>query len=99
VGFVLLGHRLAGTANTIAALAFAAILATYAVSIWQEKKLALGLGLFYAAFVVVNLVLWSFNKPPGIETPAIFGIPYLISAIGVSSGSAYLLWRHRERLA
>ena len=46
---------------------------------------------------LANLILWSFRKPEGTVTPAIFGIPYLLSAIGVSWGSALLLARHRDR--
>ena len=98
-GFVLFGHRLVDGANTIAALVFAGILAVYAASIWLEKRAALAIGIAYALYVVANLVLWNFYKPPGVNTPLVFGIPYLVTAIGVSSGAAYLLWRHRERLA
>jgi len=99
VGFVLFGQRLAGMANTTAAVTFAALLATYAASIWSERQLALKLGVAYAIYVVTNLVLWTFRKPEGVETPMIFGILYLVSAIGVSSGAALLLWKHRARLA
>jgi hypothetical protein len=98
VGFVLFGQRLAGTANTVAALTFSALLAIYAATIWVEKRLALQLGIAYAVYVLANLVLWNFRKPEGADAPMIFALPYLISAIGVSSGSALLLWRNRERL-
>ena len=97
-GFVLLGDRLSGSANMVAALTFAAVLAAYAVSIWRESSLALKLGMFYAAYVIVNLVMWNFRKPEGPDAPMIFAIPYLVSAIGVSSGAAFLLWKHRGRL-
>jgi hypothetical protein len=97
-GFVLFGDRLAGTPNVIAALIFASMLATYAASIWNEKSLALKLGVAYAAYVIINLVLWNFRKPEGADVPLLFALPYLASAIGVSSGAALLLWRHRERL-
>jgi hypothetical protein len=98
-GFVLLGERLAGMPNAVAGLVFAALLAVYAVSIWRESSLALKLGIFYAAYVLVNLVLWNFRKPEGSDVPMLFALPYLASAIGVSSGAALLLWRHRERLS
>lgn len=96
-GFVLLGHRLSGTPNVVAALTFAAVLSAYAVGIWSEKRYAVSLGAGYALYVLANLVAWNFYKPEGTQTPILFAIPYLISAIGVSSGSAVLLWRHRER--
>jgi hypothetical protein len=98
VGFVLFGQRLAGTANTAAALSFALLLAVYAASIWREKRAALQLGVAYALYVLANLVLWNFRKPDGADAPLVFALPYLVSAIGVSSGAALLLWRHRERL-
>ncbi len=97
VGFVLFGQRLAGEANAIVALTFSALLATYAASIWAERRLALQLGVAYAAYVIFNLVLWNFRKPADANAPLIFALPYLVSAIGVSSGAAYLLWRNRER--
>jgi hypothetical protein len=98
VGFVLFGERLVGTPNVVAAIAFAAFLALYAQSIWNERRRALPLGVAYAAYVVANLVLWNFRKPEGTVTPLVFMVPYLISAIGVSSGAAYLLWKQRGRL-
>lgn len=99
VGFVLFGERLSGQANTAAAGTFAALLAAYAASIWTERRLALKLGIAYAAYVVANLVLWNFRKPEGADAPLVFALPYLVSAIGVSSGAAWLLWKHRARLA
>jgi hypothetical protein len=98
VGFVLFGQRLTGGANTAAALTFSALLATYAAMLWEERREALTLGIGYALYVAANLVLWQFRKPEGAEAPLLFALPYLVSAIGVSSGAACLLWRHRERL-
>lgn len=98
VGFVLFGQRLSGTPNVVAALIFAALLATYAQSIWAERRRALPLGVAYAIYVVANLVLWSFRKPEGTVTPLVFMLPYIVSAVGVSSGAAYLLWKQRARL-
>lgn len=98
IGLVFFGNRLTGTANTVGSLAFSALLATYAVSIWREKRPALPIGVAYAIYVIVNLVLWNRNRPDDAEAPAIFGLPYLVAAIGVSSGAALLLWRHRARL-
>jgi hypothetical protein len=97
-GFVLLGHRLTGTPNVVVSLSFAAFLAFYARAIWTERRIALPLGTAYALYVIANLVLWNFRAPPGTVTPLIFGLPYLVSAIGVSSGAALLLRRHRDRL-
>jgi hypothetical protein len=97
VGFVLFGQRLAGTPNLVAALVFVVFLATYAQSIWAERRRAVPLGVVYAAYVVANLVLWNFRKPEGAGAPLVFMLPYVVSAIGVSSGAAYLLWKQRGR--
>ncbi len=97
-GFVLLGQRLTGTANLVVALTFAAFLATYAQAIWNERRRALPLGIAYAAYVMANLLLWNLRKPEGSQTPLLFALPYLISAIGVSSGAALLLRKHQQRL-
>jgi len=96
-GFVLLGQRLSGMPNTVVTLAFAVFLASYAHCIWWELRPAIAMGTFYALYVVANLTLWNFRKPEGADASLLFAIPYLISAIGVSSGAALLLRRHRER--
>jgi hypothetical protein len=98
VGFVLFGERLTGSANTAVALAFAAFLATYAYALWHEQRRALVLGAAYASYVIANLVLWNFRKPAGADAPLSFALPYLVTAIGVSSGAVVLLWRNRARL-
>lgn len=97
-GFVLFGARTSGSLNVVASCSFAVFLLAYAQSIWAEKRRALPLGLAYAAYVLINLVLWNFRKPEGTETPMLFGVFYLILAIGVSGGAAGILYRVRERL-
>jgi hypothetical protein len=99
VGFVLLGKRLSGTANVAASLCFAAFLAAYAQAIWAERRRALPMGVAYAAYVIANLGLWTVRKPENYETATWFVIPYVIVAVGVSSGAAWLIARHRDRLA
>lgn len=99
VGFVLFGQRQVGIANTVYALLFSSLLASYATCLWQERRAALTLGIGYAAYVAANLVLWQFRKPAEAVAPLLFSIPYLVSAIGVSGGSALLLWKHRDRLS
>jgi hypothetical protein len=99
VGFIFFGHRLAGTANTIVALIFSALLATYAASIWAERRRALLLGTAYAIYVLANVVLWNKNRPEQADMSFIFALPYLLGAIGVPSAAALLLWQQRERLA
>lgn len=97
-GFVLFGERTTGMTNVIASCTFALFLVSYAQAIWSERRRALYFGGIYAAYVLINLVLWNFRKPAGTETSMLFGILYLIIAIGVSSGAVALLYRVRDRL-
>jgi hypothetical protein len=99
VGFIFFGHRLEGAANTIVALLFSGLLATYAAGIWLEMRYALPLGIAYAGYVILNIVLWNKYSPKEATAPFIYAIAYLVGAIGVSSGAALLLWRQGRRLA
>lgn len=95
-GFVLFGHRLSGTPNLIAGPLFALVLWTYAAGIWRTRRWALPLGIAYAAYVVVNLVLYT--RASAEAPPALFMAGYVLVAVGVSSGAAYLLYRRRAEL-
>jgi hypothetical protein len=99
-GFVFFGHRLTGTPNAVAGVAFGVFLLIYASGIWRLKRYALTMGYAYAAYVVLNLVLFNFYgpKPPDAGVGyAIFGLVYAAIAIGVSSGAVYLL-KQREAM-
>lgn len=93
-GFVFLGHRLEGTPNAIAGPLFGLYLLVYAIGIWRKRRWAVPMGWAYAAYVVVNLVLFTVYGPgqPGIGY-AIFGLVYAAIAIGVSGGAAMMLSR------
>jgi hypothetical protein len=95
-GFVLFGHRLSGTPNLVAGPIFALLLWAYAAGIWRMRRYALPLGCAYAAYVIVNLVLYS--RASAEAPPALFMLGYIVLAVGVSSGAAYLLYRRRAEL-
>jgi len=99
-GFVFFGRRLTGTPNTIIGPLFGLYLLVYALGIWNMRRYALPMGAGYAAYVVLNLVLFNFRmpQPPGIGYK-LFGLVYTIIAIGVSAGTVYLLSRRREALS
>jgi hypothetical protein len=98
VGFVFLGQRLKGTPNLIAGPLFGLYLATYAYSLWHKRKLALPMSVLYAAYVPINLFLFRARMPEEASTNSLFGIAYMVVAIGVSWGAAYLLLTHRDEL-
>lgn len=101
-GFVLFGQRLAGTANAIAGPLFGLVLLAYAAGIWGMHRWALPLGRLYAAYVIVNLVLFPFRTPPppgaGVGWQ-LFGLVYAAIAITISVGTCRLLARRQAELA
>jgi membrane-associated PAP2 superfamily phosphatase len=99
-GFVFLGDRLSGMANTIVGPLFGLFLALYAFGIWQRKRFALPMGHAYATYVVLNLILFNVKnpRPPGVGY-VIFGVVYSLIAIGVSLGAAYFLTKNKALLS
>ena len=96
-GFVFFGNRLHGVANAIIGPLFGGLLAAYAYGVWTMHRWVVPIALAYAAYVPVNLVLFSMDPPPG-SGGAIFAAIYAIVAIGVSGGGAWYLHTHRKQL-
>ena len=98
-GFVFLGRRLSGAANAIMGPLFGIFLLVYAFRIWRLKRSALVMGYAYAAYVILNLILFNLRNPvpPGVGY-LIFGIIYAIGGIGVSCGAVYLLSQRKAVL-
>ena len=102
VGFVFFGTRLSGLPNMIVATIFGIILAVYAYGIIAMRKFALPIGIFYAAYVIVNMPLFILKYHGSAvmqEHSWTYLIPYPFVAIGVSSGAAVLLYRRKSELA
>jgi hypothetical protein len=102
VGFVFLGSRLSGVPNMIIAPIFGITLAVYAYGILAMRKFALPIGISYAAYVVINMILFvakNRGTPVMHEHSMAFLVPYPFIAIGVSSGAAILQYRRRGDLA
>jgi hypothetical protein len=98
-GFVLFGHRLSGTANALVGPLFGLYLLVYALGLWRQRFFALPMAYAYAAYVIINLTLFIASQPPASETGTrLLGLVYTVVAIGVSSGTAVLLTRHRRAL-
>jgi len=100
VGFVFLGTKLTGVPNMILGPVFGIIVAAYAYGIWTMRKFALPIAYFYAAYVILNLVLFIAKNQGSQTQPQSSGfIFYPIIAIGVSSGAAVILHRRRAELS
>lgn len=99
-GFVLFGQRLTGTANLMVGPLFGLFLLFYASAIWRMKRFAMPMAHAYATYVILNLVLFSFNTPdPDGGGSKLFLIGYTVVAIGVSLGAAVLLTKRKAELS
>jgi hypothetical protein len=98
-GFVFFGMKTHGIANAILGPAFGALLAVYAIGIWRMRRWVLPIAYAYAAYVILNLLLYTIrNAGSGGQPSPAFMIVYIAIAIGVSAGSAGLLYRRRQEL-
>jgi hypothetical protein len=98
-GFMFFGSKTHGIANAILGPAFGALLVGYAIGIWKMRRWVLPIAYAYAAYVILNLLLYRVRTAGALERPSPgFMIVYIAVAIGVSSGSASLLRRRRHDL-
>jgi uncharacterized membrane protein YhaH (DUF805 family) len=98
-GFVFLGMRQHGTWNLVLGPLAGLFLAVYGVGVLRRRAYALPLSRIYAAYVIVNLVLFTVRMSNEALAKPIFGLVYVAIAVGVSSGCAYLLARNRALLS
>lgn len=99
-GLVFFGTRQTGMANAILGPIMGLILLFYAAGIWRMRRYAMVLGWIYAAYVTVNLVLYTqLNPPAKSQSDMIFGVVYMILAITITVGTAIILTRRRAELA
>ena len=79
---------------------FGLYLLIYAAGIWRMRRYALPMAWAYATYVVVNLLLFNVRtpRPPG-RGFLIFGLVYMVVAIGVSTGAAWALSKRKDALA
>ena len=98
-GFVLFGTRLTGSANAVAGPLFGVFLLVYARLIFTLHPAALPVGIAYAVYVAINLVLfYSRAELPGGLGYMIFGAIYAAVAIGVSTGAVWALLQMGDEL-
>jgi hypothetical protein len=95
---VFFGTKTTGLANAILAPAFGIFLLTYALGIWRRRRWALPMAWTYAAYVPINLTLFTIKTPEKWQSP-VFASVYFAAALGVSSGSAILLTRYIRQLS
>ncbi len=97
-GFMLFGMRQHGTPNLVFGWLFGLYLLVYGIGVLRMRAYALPMGVAYAAYVVLNLILFTIRMPEEAFARPIFGLVYIIVAVGVSGGAVYLLSKNRHAL-
>src|SRR6266404_5302591 len=97
-GFMLFGMRQHGTPNLVFGWLFGLYLQVYGIGVLRMRAYALPMGVAYAAYVVLNLILFTIRMPEEAFARPIFGLVYIIVAVGVSGGAVYLLSKNRHAL-
>lgn len=86
-GFVFLGRRLRGTPDLLVAPLFGAYLGAYAWGLWKGRSWALPMGILYAGWVPLNLYLFTVRSPEELGRNSLFGVTYMVLAVGASMGA------------
>ena len=97
-GFVFFGTKTAGVENAILGPAFGIFLLIYAIGIWRQKRWAVPMAWAYAAYVPINMALFTMKTPERWQSP-VFGLVYAAVALSVTWGSAILMTRRRASLS
>jgi hypothetical protein len=98
-GFVFLGHKLAGRANGIMGPLFGFLLVVYAYGIWTMRRWALPAAYIFAAWVIVNMVLFVLNNRSQPQPSAVFAIGTIAIGVGIPLAAALILSRRSAELA
>lgn len=98
VGFVFLGHRLAGTADAVMGPLFGILLVVYAYGIWTMRRWALPVAYIFTGWVITNTVLYNVNNPNQPTPPLYFVILTLVLGLGVPIATAIILSRRSADL-
>ena len=98
-GFVFFGMKTHGIAKAILGPAFGALLVAYAIGIWRMRRWVLPIAYAYAVYVILNLLLYTIrNVGSGKHPSSAFMLAYVAVAVGISAGSAVLLYSRRHEL-
>jgi hypothetical protein len=97
--FVFFGTMVTGTAGHVLAVLFGVLLVVYAWGAWHLRRFATPMAIVYSIFVALNVPLFVIvNHIPNEPRVWVGGIVFLLIAVGVTAGSAYLLYVHRNEL-
>ena len=99
VGFVFLGHRLAGTGNAVMGPLFGVLLVTFAYGIWTMRRYALPVAYIFTGWVIVNTVLYNLKHRSDPQPPLYFAILSIALGLGVPLATAIILSRRSADLS
>jgi hypothetical protein len=94
-GFVVLGRLLHGMASTIVAPLFGLAMLVYAYGLWYQRSWARPLGVAYAAWATVNVVLFPILEGVPAQFPAWTYVLFAVPGIVVPWLAVWLLGRTR----
>jgi hypothetical protein len=81
-GFVVLGRLFHGVASSVVAPLFGLVMLVYAYGLWRARRYARGLGIVYAVWSTVNIVLFPFVEGiPARFAPwmyALYAVPGIV---------------------
>jgi hypothetical protein len=96
IGMVVLGVRHTGPSATVLGIIIASILFFYALGIWRMKRYALAIAWIYAAYVLLNVTLFTIRNPWPTKPGAIlFAIAYMAVVVIVTAAAAIALTLRR----
>ena len=91
---------LSSAAGLWLAAAVGLLMLAYAWGAWNLRRWALPMGVAYAVFVVLNIVLFAaFQNLVGQPQYWLLGALFTLIGVGVTGTAAYLLYSHRHELA
>jgi hypothetical protein len=92
-GLVFFGTLLGGTANLILAPLVGLYMLAYAYGIWTQRRFALPMGIAYAVFVTINLIMFPILQPlPEGVTPGRYAV-FVVVAFTIPVATVWLLAR------
>ncbi len=97
--FVYFGTRLSGNGNLVMSILFGMVLVVYAYGIWAMRRYALPVAYIYAAWVIVNMVLFTMKNRDAAQPSPVFAIASIAIGIGVPVATAIILSRRSAELS
>ncbi len=97
-GLVFFGKLLTGAANWILAPLVGFYMLIYAYGIWKMRRFALPMGIAYAIYVAINLIVFPMLQPLPSQMGLGSVVLYSAVALGIPVATVWLLSRRKAEL-